>query len=249
MRTSDPTAETASGSATRRRTALRGGAAAFALFGFGCLVWVGWTIGESTVVEAREGRRLAQAREALTEEAPARAPTLEGSQAAHLGRDAAASDDPGWEELSEGDLVGRIGIERIDVSAIVLAGTSRRTLRRAVGHIPGTALPGEPGNVGLAGHRDSFFRELGDVEPGDHITLETIRGDVTYRVDSTFVVDPSDVHVLDPPENGEIVTLVSCYPFYYVGPAPQRFIVHGHRVESPRRRDPSGDRLQSDLRR
>ena len=105
-------------------------------------------------------------------------------------------------------------VERLGVSVVVIEGTSNKTLRRAVGHIAGTALPGQPGNVGIAGHRDTFFRPLRNIQPDDIITLTTLRGEYRYRVVSTKVVSPDDVAVLDSDGN-QILTLVTCYPFYY----------------------------------
>jgi LPXTG-site transpeptidase (sortase) family protein len=128
-----------------------------------------------------------------------------------------------------GGLIGRMEVPRLGLSAIVMEGTSTTTLRRALGHISGTALPGQPGNAGISGHRDTFFRPLRNIEPNDVITLTTMRGEYRYRVVSTKVVDPADVTVLDPSEN-ETLTLVTCYPFYFVGPAPKRFIVRAERA-------------------
>jgi sortase A len=130
---------------------------------------------------------------------------------------------------SMGGMIGRMDIPRLGLSAIVMEGTSTVILRRAVGHISGTALPGQPGNVGISGHRDTFFRPLRKIEPNDIITLTTIGGEYRYRVLSTRVVGPDDVAVLDPGEN-ETLTLVTCFPFYFVGPAPDRFIVRAQRV-------------------
>jgi sortase A len=132
-----------------------------------------------------------------------------------------------------GAAIGRIEIPRLGVSSIVRAGSDARTLDLAVGHIPGTALPGEDGNVGLAGHRDTFFRKLRNIRPDDEIRVVTPDGAYTYRVQRTNVVNPSDVWVLDP--TGEpTLTLVTCYPFTYVGSAPQRFIVRAA-LEQPSR--------------
>ena|ERR1035437_5449094 len=127
-------------------------------------------------------------------------------------------------------LVGRIEIPRLGLSAIVMEGIRARTLRRAVGHIPGTALPGQPGNVGISGHRDTFFRPLRNIRRNDIITLTTLRGEYRYRVLSTKIVRPDNVAVLDPSEK-EMLTLVTCYPFYFVGPAPDRFIVRAERED------------------
>jgi sortase A len=123
-----------------------------------------------------------------------------------------------------GEVIGRVEIPRLDVSAIVRAGSDARTLQLAVGHIPGTALPGEHGNVGLAGHRDTFFRRLKNIKPDDRIRIVTPEGAFTYRVERTVVVQPNDVWVLEPTRSA-ILTLVTCYPFSYIGSAPQRFIV------------------------
>ncbi len=123
-----------------------------------------------------------------------------------------------------GSAIGRIEIPRLDVSAVVRVGNDARTLQLAVGHIPGTALPGEPGNVGLAGHRDTFFRRLRDIRADDHIRIVTPEGTFNYKVARTDVVEPTDVWVLDD-TGGSVLTLVTCYPFSFVGSAPQRFIV------------------------
>jgi sortase A len=126
-------------------------------------------------------------------------------------------------------MIGRIDIPRLGVSVMIIEGTSGHTLRRAVGHISGTALPGQPGNVGLSGHRDTFFRPLRNIQTNDIITLTTLFGEYRYRVVSTRIVGPSNVAVLDPGAN-EMLTLVTCYPFYFVGSAPNRFIVRAERV-------------------
>jgi len=128
-----------------------------------------------------------------------------------------------------GGLVGRMEIPRLGISMMVAEGTEEATLRRAGGHIRGTALPGRPGNVGIAGHRDTLFRPLRNVRQNDLITLTTLQGEYRYRVVSTQIVSPSDLTVLDP-DGHEILTLVTCHPFYFVGPAPDRFIVRAKRV-------------------
>lgn len=129
-----------------------------------------------------------------------------------------------------GGLLGRIEIPRLGVSAIVIEGTSAKTLRRAVGHIPGTGLPGRPGNVGISGHRDTFFRPLRNIRQNDIITLRTLFGEYRYCVVSIKIVDPYDVAILDPAGN-QVLTLVTCYPFYLVGAAPDRFIVRAERED------------------
>ena len=115
-------------------------------------------------------------------------------------------------------------IAKIRLEVPVLPGTDDRTLDRGVGHIEGTALPGTDGNLAIAGHRDGFFRGLKDIATGDLIEVVTVRETSTYRVERTWVVDPTDVSVLDPTP-GPALTLVTCYPFYFIGSAPRRFIV------------------------
>jgi len=126
--------------------------------------------------------------------------------------------------------VAVLRIPKIRLEVPVLPGTDEGTLDRAVGHIEGTAKPGTEGNAGLAGHRDGFFRGLKDIIPGDAIELETIQGNESYRVERTWVVDPEDVSVLDSTST-RALTLVTCYPFYYVGSAPRRFIVRAVLVD------------------
>jgi sortase A len=122
-------------------------------------------------------------------------------------------------------------IPKIGLEVPVLAGVDELTLNRAVGHIAGTARPGDDGNVGIAGHRDGFFRGLKDVEIGDLLELETLTGSARYVISDLLIVEPRDVYVLAPTET-PTVTLVTCYPFYYVGKAPRRFIVQA-RLETP----------------
>ena len=126
---------------------------------------------------------------------------------------------------SPGSVVGRIEIPRLGVSTIVRAGVDARTLQLAVGHIPGTSLPGEPGNIGLAAHRDTFFRRLRYIRPNDEIRLVTADGTFVFSVQRTRIVWPKDTWVLDA-TTSPTLTLVTCYPFTYIGAAPQRFIVH-----------------------
>jgi sortase A len=128
-----------------------------------------------------------------------------------------------------GSPLGRIEISSIGLTAMIMEGVDGRTLRHAVGHIPGTPLPGQQGNVALAGHRDTFFRGLRNIHKDDEITLTTLHGSFSYRVDSTQVVEPEDIEVLDATAD-DFLTLVTCYPFYFVGPAPKRFIVRAHRI-------------------
>ncbi len=187
-------------------------AAAVSLLGY-----CGFVLGDAWIFQKRESRNLERR---LHEEraASAGAPQT-ASPTSPQDSPAAATDG----------LIGRIEIARLDLSVVVAEGVDKTTLRRAVGHIPGTALPGQPGNVGIAGHRDTFFRPLRNIHRNDIITLTTLRGQYRYRVVSTRVVSPDNVAVLDS-TGDEILTLVTCHPFYFVGSAPNRFIVRAERV-------------------
>lgn len=137
-------------------------------------------------------------------------------------------------------VIGRLEIPRLNLTVMVREGADGKTLHRAVGHIPGTALPGYAGNVALAGHRDTFFRELRNIKKDDTIELETENGTYRYLVQSTDIVGPRDVGVLAA-SNKQTLTLVTCYPFYYIGSAPKRFIVHAAQVSPiPPRQRPQG---------
>lgn len=124
--------------------------------------------------------------------------------------------------------LGRIEVRRIGLTAMIVEGTDTKALRRAVGHVTGTALPGEQGNIAIAGHRDTFFRALRNIRTNDEITLTTLNGTYTYQVDYTRVVGPDDTEVISASAY-PVLTLVTCYPFYYVGPAPERFVVRAHK--------------------
>ena len=130
--------------------------------------------------------------------------------------------------IKPGDVLGRLDIPRLDLSVVVLQGTSSRMLRRGTGHIESTPLPGEAGNSGIAGHRDTFFRGLKNIRKNDEIQFQTSTELFRFVVDWAKVVAPDDRSVLDP-STGSSLTLVTCYPFYFVGPAPNRFVVRAHR--------------------
>jgi sortase A len=127
------------------------------------------------------------------------------------------------------DVIAWLEIPRLDIATAVVEGDDDLALQLGAGHIPGTALPGVSGNTGIAAHRDSFFRKLGDIQPQDRIRLRTKEGEFEYTVESTRIVPPSDVGVLAGSQEAEL-TLVTCYPFHYVGPAPLRVIVHAYRA-------------------
>jgi sortase A len=132
-----------------------------------------------------------------------------------------------YEEALRKDAGETLAVLRIpsrDIEVPVFDSTDEAALNRGSGHVAGTALPGEPGNVGIAAHRDGFFRGLKDVEIGDQLELVTLRGQQTYRVSELHIVDALDVSVLDPVDDA-VITLITCYPFYYIGAAPDRFVV------------------------
>jgi sortase A len=165
-----------------------------------CLAWVGWAW-----LDARHFQAEVVA-------AAVRAPTHQGR--AHL---AAA-------RPSEGSVVCQLRIPRIGIGLAVAEGVSERVLRRAVGHLPASALPGRPGNIVLAGHRDTFFRELEHVRMGDAIYLDSGVGADLYLVEWIRVVPPSYVSIMERTAD-RTLTLVTCYPFRYIGSAPSRFVV------------------------
>lgn len=127
------------------------------------------------------------------------------------------------------NVIGRLEIPRLRLSTVVVEGDDAGALRFGAGHVPGTPLPAENGNVGIAAHRDTVFRPLRHIALRDHIKLTTPNGLYEFEVSSTEVVRPQDVAVLDSSNRSEL-TLVTCYPFSYIGPAPLRFIVHAQRV-------------------
>jgi sortase A len=127
--------------------------------------------------------------------------------------------------LGEGDVVGKLEVPRIGIAVVVLQGIGNHTLNVGAGHVPGTPLPGADGNVAIAAHRDTFFRKLEGIVVGDSIQFATVRRTYDYVVDSTEIVDPQDTRVMESRARPEL-TLITCYPFYFVGAAPKRFVVH-----------------------
>ncbi len=147
--------------------------------------------------------------------------------------------------LVEGSLLGRVEVKRLNLSAIVREGVDADTLRIAIGHVPSTSLPGAAGNFAIAAHRDTLFRALKDIKKDDLVTFESPAGTYTYQVAATKIVKPSDISVLQPnggglvPPSGnsegsdpKLLTMITCYPFYYVGAAPKRFIVEARLVST-----------------
>ena len=227
-----------------KRPSLRWIERALIAIGLVCVgIWA-WSWIDAKIYQYRENRLLEEAENARA----ASSGESTASESDSLGAFQEASAPAPEEEKEpaepgpEGSLVGRIEIPRLDDSAIVLEGVDKKTLRRGVGRIPGTALPDareyrgqdgrrrQGGNVGLAAHRDSFFRGLKDIRKNDIVTLKTLDDTYYYRVEWTEIVLPKDTHVLEDSGVPEL-TLVTCYPFYYVGSAPKRFIVRAQRVD------------------
>jgi sortase A len=130
---------------------------------------------------------------------------------------------------SRGDVIGELQIPRLDISVVIFEGDDAGILRIGAGHIPWTALPAASGNIGIAAHRDTYFRPLRLIRLNDLIELKTPAGASRYCVTETKIVKPSDIGVLARTP-GRDLTLVTCYPFYYIGSAPERFIVHARKV-------------------
>ena len=135
-----------------------------------------------------------------------------------------------------GGLVGMLDVPRLKLTAPVIEGDDDATLKRAAGHLPDTPLPWENGNTAIAGHRDGLFRPLKDIKVGDEIRFRSSRDEFRYRVVSTTIVQPDDISVLEPRGRASM-TLITCFPFYYIGNAPKRFIIHASR-EGEARREP-----------
>jgi sortase A len=179
--------------------------------GLGCLAWCGFVATQAAVFQLAERTALES--------------RLAGSQPA--GHDARPIVTP--PQTRDREPVGRLEIPRLHLSVIVAEGDDEDTLRVSVGHLPDTPLPWEVGNSALAGHRDTFFRPLKNIRINDDIRVVTPHGDFAYRVRRTLIVRPEDVWVLATARDSSL-TLVTCYPFGYVGRAPQRFIVQGELV-------------------
>ena len=173
--------------------------------GVALLAWCYWTLHERTTAQRR-------AKEWLI-----------GTTAVHR----TASPTP----MRRGDVIGELEIPRLQVSVMVFEGDDAGILSEGAGHIPGTALQSGRGNIGIAAHRDTYFRPLRLVHANDVIALKTPAGIARYAVTETEIVQPSDVSVLAGAP-GRDLTLVTCYPFYYVGNAPQRFIVHARNLNN-----------------
>jgi sortase A len=179
------------------------------VLGSSCLIWVGATAMHAVTYQAEQNARIGRLSAATD----------------HL-----AADRAGMASRSEATFpIGRLEIPRVGLSAVVMEGDDEHTLKIAVGHLPDTPLPWQDGNAALAGHRDTFFRTIRHLHTGDEIRLVTPRGTFRYRATRQLVVEPDELWVLGP-SSTTALTLITCYPFNFVGPAPRRFVVHAERI-------------------
>ncbi len=208
------------------RTTLRRSEYLFLIVGFLCLGYVGFTMAQAYVYQSYESYQLEQSIRG------------QGATASSYLRSLWRATEPpppipirqdAPELVSDPGLIGRVEIPRLEISAMVREGVDAATLSRAVGHVSSTPLPGAGGNVAIAAHRDTFFRNVRYIRNGDRIRIVTPRGTYEYVVDLLKIVDPTEVKVLDPTPQPAI-TLVTCYPFNYIGSAPKRFIVRARQV-------------------
>ena len=166
----------------------------------------------------------------------------------------------GMARPADGAILGRVQIARLNLAAVVREGVDAKVLSVAVGHVPSTALPGQPGNFAIAAHRDTLFRVLKDIEKGDLISFQAPAGTYTYKVVATRIVRPTDVSVLQPDGGGlippaqtvssdgqpnRLLTMITCYPFYYVGSAPRRFIVEAELVSDTAKKEAQRDQASA----
>ncbi len=192
--------------------------------GLVCLAWVAGVLVEQSWLthQARAAARARAAASAPTNATP-NSPLVSAVPAGALAPiPAPQRNDP---------LTGLLSIPRLGYSEAVAEGDDEATLRVAIGHLPDTAVPWVDGNTALAGHRDTLFRSLAKIRVGDELALSTPHGDFQYRVSQTLIVDPDDVWVLAPAP-GRQLTLITCYPFHYIGSAPHRFIVRAEPVDA-----------------
>jgi sortase A len=209
------------------------------LVAFACFGYYGFTLSDQYVYQAYENwafdqeiaGRPSTARDWLMQTTPLgewtgyKVPQAAKAAPAIQSQSTPLSPAAGPPEIREGDILGRIEVPRLGLSSIVREGVSEATLRHAVGHVPSTQTAGAPGNFAIAAHRDTLFRALKDIKEGDTVTFRSAQQEYDYQVTSTKIVKPTDVSVLRPQGSDKLLTMITCYPFYYVGSAPKRFIV------------------------
>jgi sortase A len=197
----------------RWRGVLRSAERLLVVAGIAILAWCAVVVADASLAQ-RAARRSLEAMARVTPAPPRALPT------------SAVVQQP---RAIRGGPIAALSIPRIDLSVIVLHGSDDTTLRRGPGHLEGTPMPGDAGNVVFAGHRDSFFRPLRRVRTGDDVFVDTPHGRFHYRVSSLRVVHSRDLSVLEP-TGDDVLTLITCYPFSLLGSAPERFIVRAVRV-------------------
>jgi sortase A len=198
---------------------LRWGVRLLAAIGGLCLALFFWYEWEATYFQTAYSHAFDEQRQRAAEIPP-------GHAVSHAAADLTSPHHPPSAASSSG-VVGRLEIPRIGVEVMVLKGADPSTLQRGAGWLPDTARPGA-GNAAIAAHRDTYFRPLREIQEGDMIRLTTLDTSYDFRVEWTAVVDPDDTAVLGPTRE-PVLTLITCYPFYYVGKAPQRFVVRARR--------------------
>lgn len=193
-----------------------------------CLGLYGYAYFERGLYQTYASREFDRRPERTVAVAASDDPIVPIGRVAHSSRKSESSPDL----PSASALIGRLSVPRLHLTGMVREGIDQNTLQLAIGHIPGMALPGQPGNVGVAGHRDTFFRALKDLKTGDEIQFSTSSGDFQYTVESLIIVEPDNVSALAE-TSGNVLTLVTCYPFSYIGAAPRRFVVRARQVSPP----------------
>jgi sortase A len=190
--------------------------------GIGALAWCAVSVAEAVIAQ-----RIA--RDSLDAAAMVEKPAWEAAAGVAAAVDVAPAGPP-----ARGSAIARLSIPRLDVSVVVLQGSDAQTLRRGPGHLENTALAGQDGNMVVAGHRDSFFWPLQNIRLGDDVFVEASEGRFRYRVEAVRIVNPRDISVLDATE-APVLTLITCYPFWVFGAAPDRFVVRATLVSRPAR--------------
>jgi sortase A len=209
--------------AERRRLVLRWIERALLGVGAACLAWYTAAAWRAHTYQAHQQ---AIAERSTLPGDPASQPR--GTSGITPGRPARAVPAPA-SGVAPGSPIGSLEIARVHLLASIVEGDDDASLEIAVGHLPDTPMPWEEGNSAFAAHRDTFFRPLRNVRPADEVRLATSHGDFRYRVVKTMIVNPEDLWVLDPTAR-PTVTLITCYPFNYVGHAPQRYVVRAERI-------------------
>lgn len=209
------------------------------LIGISSLGYYGYTLSNEYIYQNYENwafdQKIAGHAATFTDYLRAKTPFgfLLGTQESAAPEESVQPKAPATPRPAVGSMLGRVEIPRLHLSAIVREGVDAKVLSVAVGHVPYTALPGDSGNFAIAAHRDTLFRALKDIKKDDVVSFQSPEGTFTYQVLATKIVKPTDVSVLRAdgggliPGGGKLLTMITCYPFYYVGSAPKRFIVEG----------------------